>query len=841
MTTPHRPKRSKRKTTKVARPRPKVNPDGSGDAPPPTTRGKQKASSPDRSTATTTLVKTKRTPPTPAPRPPVDGTGKPAPRQRPPVSPLRRIELEMAAAQAVQTRGSFAAKFAKAARTLGGGVTIGIDKDLKVGVIRNASESVSAVSAIADSSKDRRLRDLEETVEQFMAESRKEGVTTDARARFAGVVLGVTAEGSASLGRVADTALEGLRARLHGEPPRNINLPPELVALLDDAKQAWTSTSDAEFWRSLAATAQRPAEQTPEGFLREQAAWMGLVANLSAKDVTWRWASAAEQADLVDTLIDAGSKAPKEPVQAILVSLSTLRRGQDPLPRAIAAELAQLALAALAGVKKAAEPDRKGVLSFKDRPPGPNATAKQRAAHQGREALRDLARSLVDTHGQTRPVGGADLFKAPLFRSKLSTVYTDWKERLRLHRSPRPDDDEAAEPSGEERYQKLLEVLGPLDGALTEALDAWSDALGSGATDPASFVEPAREARAAIEAVLRKLKQTYTNTMDPERNLVHPAVESLAVELGLEAGEVLTGRVAPTADSMAGLRDHLASMREDQRALETWRQFEGLHAGLTASRVRGWVDRQLPLKLQGRGRLDDLSDAVAAVDAAGRARPVDPAALAAAVDQLLRAGDGARHKTTALSEVDRRAVLQVVDVLHAGVANRLEDGPPVPAKGTRWPPQGDVVDQLGPEIARLRASVPPRIPVPAPGVGLDRFWSQQKAAALALLPPELAKEVNDAMNPDLAKELSGLTRAVYMVYAPGPSDGAAAAGDTDAIEAQAWPVVRTLGAYRSIVNKLPAIQAAAARDRLLAALDGVAMSALRLLPPPPPAGTSQDG
>jgi hypothetical protein len=45
----------------------------------------------------------------------------------------------------------------------------------------------------------------------------------------------------------------------------------------------------------------------------------------------------------------------------------------------------------------------------------------------------------------------------------------------------------------------------------------------------------------------------------------------VAVELGLEAGEVLLGEVAPAGDPMAGLRRRLAEMREDQKRLTSER------------------------------------------------------------------------------------------------------------------------------------------------------------------------------------------------------------------------------------------------------------------------------
>jgi hypothetical protein len=806
----------------------RVNPDGSGDAAPSTTRGKQAASGPDGSTATATLVKSKRI--RPAPQPSADGTGRPGGRRQPPVSPgMRKIELQIAAADTVETKGTFAARFAKAARMVLNGVTIGIDDQLNIKLIQNVSESVSGASKAAyptgskapfdDGLNDPRLLDLQATADRFMADPKTKGVTAEARARFAAVVLGVTASGSAQINRVADSAIEGLRARLHGEKPKDASFPPNLVALLQAAAKTWRSTSDADFWRSLALTARRPAEQTPEGFLREQAAWMGLVANLSAADVKppWRWANAAEKADLVDMLITVGTAAP-EPVEAILKRLGTLRRGQDPVPRAVAAELAQLAIAALPGVQKAAEPDRRGALLLKQRPPGPDATPQEGATHQAREDLRSTAHSLV-AHEGTR-----DQLQAGLFRSRLSTLYTEMKEQLRLLRPPaRRDDDDEPEPSGEERYQKLMDTLGPLDRALTEALDAWSAILGSGATDPARFVEPAREAEAVIEGVLWNMERGGYGVMTTEQNLVGTAVRELGVELGLEAGEVLTGRVQATADPLAGLRESLAHLREDRKLAEELR-------ALGSSKLTATLDWTLrSANLPGPSRAE-LSDAAKAFDTLSGTDPTDPAALAAAADVILLVGSSALGKVQALPDdnANRKAITNAVAALYVGAADRLGREPP-----------GQGADLLGSRIAQLQGAIP-TLRLPPPGVGLEKFWSEQKAAALALLPSEEAKDFNSAMDLDLAKELDRLTAL-------------AATGDATAIEAQAWSVTRVLRAYKSaiksVVPKAPKGQVlkklspeqVRARAQLHAALDGIALSVLRQLPSPPPADASQDG
>jgi hypothetical protein len=188
----------------------------------------------------------------------------------------------------------------------------------------------------------------------------------------------------------------------------------------------------------------RAKDVSDEAFLREQAAWMGLIAELSVDDIEppWMWNSAAEKADLVDTLVTAAAGS-QTPVTEVLRRLQTLTRGTDPLPRAIAAELAQLALAALGGVKSAAEPDRRGVVKIKERPSEPAATAQERADHQAREDLRSTAHALVG-----RDTGLPDPFNSGLFRDKLSTGYVDAFEQLRLTTL------KSDNLTGEERYHR---------------------------------------------------------------------------------------------------------------------------------------------------------------------------------------------------------------------------------------------------------------------------------------------------------------------------------------------------------------------------------------------------
>jgi hypothetical protein len=813
--------RSTRTTTKARR-NPRVNPDGSGDAAPPSTGGKQTASNPDGSSATTTLVKSKRTLPASAPRW-AEGSGKPAGRQQPVSPAMRKLELQWTAGEAIASKGSFAAKFAKAAGRVAAGVTIGIDDAGHVTLIRNVSEAVSGVSRAAysntgipfdDDLNDPRLLDLQATANRFMADPKTKGVAAAARARFAAVVLGVAANDSTSVNRVADAAIFGLRARLHGQATNDKIMPPHLVASLKAAAKAWKSTSDADFWRSLAVTTQRPADDTPDGFLRQQAAWMGLVADLSAKDVKppWKWANAAEKADLVDTLIAVGRAAP-EPVQAIMKRLSTLRRGQDPVPRAIAAELAQLAIAALPGVTKAADPDRRNVLWIKERPPGPDATPAAQATHGAREALRGTAHSLVEDNE-----GARDKFHAEIFRSKLSTLYTDLKEQIRLLRPAKRDDDGEPEPSGEERYRKLMDTLGPLDRALTEALDTWSATIGSGATDPATFIEPAREAQAAVEGVLWNMNRVYT-AMSTEQSLVGTAVRELAVELGRQAGEVLIGRVQAAADPLGGLRESLTHMREDAKLADEMKAQGTFKLAATVSRVLRSAALPAPW-------VTELSEAANAFDTASGMDPTDPAALARAADALLLVGSSALGKVQALpvANANRRAITDAVAALYSGAADRLEKEPP-----------GQEADLLGSRIAQLQGAIP-TLRLPARGVGLDKFWSDQKAAALDQLPSAEAKELTSAMDLDLAKELERFTALV-------------ATGDATAIEAQAWSIARLLRAYKAAVPKVPkgragkqpSAEQVAARTQLHAALDGIALSVLRQLPPPKPADAAQDG
>jgi hypothetical protein len=79
-----------------------------------------------------------------------------------------------------------------------------------------------------------------------------------------------------------------------------------------------------------------------------------------------------------------------------------------------------------------------------------------------------------------------------------------------------------------------------------------------------------REVEAALLAFREQLDQArdptdhdklFVEFKHPEKYLVDAAVESLAIEVGLEAGEVLLGKVA-SPKPFAGLRHRLKEARE---------------------------------------------------------------------------------------------------------------------------------------------------------------------------------------------------------------------------------------------------------------------------------------
>jgi hypothetical protein len=431
-----------------------------------------------------------------------------------------------------------------------------------------------------------------------------------------------------------------------------------------------------------------------------------------------------------------------------------------------------------------------------ERPPRPNATPREVAVHRAREDLRAAARALVVLDD-----GTPDRLAARLFRTRLSTLYVDMREQLRQY-APRSD----AELSGERRHRRLLEVLGPLDPALISALDRWSTTLATGSTDARRYVDPAREAQGAVDGVLRRMNgATEPGNPDrllfpagsPEQVRVARAVRVVAIELGLEAGEVLLGEVAPPGDPMAGLRRRLAELREDQKRLASERD----------ARMRGPLLAAIALRPQYLATLSGrtvraLTAAAAAFDTTATAPAPDPAVLETAADDLIAAARQARAEGAALREFDRQEVVHLADLLHEIVAEQLARRPgPLAAKA-----------------AALRTTIP-TLPLPAAGVGLDRFWSEQKTWALATLPPEIAAQVSGAMNHHLGAELGRLSALT-------------AARDDPATAEQAWTVLRILRAYKATASRLP-VSRADAKARLHTVIDAVAVAVLRLLPAPP--------
>ena len=427
-------------------------------------------------------------------------------------------------------------------------------------------------------------------------------------------------------------------------------------------------------------------------------------------------------------------------------------------------------------------------MLLRERAPGANATA--------REALRVTAHALVSLGD-----GTPDRLATHLFRSRLSALYVDVREQLRQY-APRSDDD----LSGAERHRRLVEVLGPLDPALVEALDRWSATLATGSTDERRYVDAAREAHDAIGAVLRRMGRA-TVPGDPDRLLfparspeqvrVARAVRMVGIELGLEAGEVLLGEVAPRGDPMAGLRHRLTEMREDRKRLTSERD-----ARMQGPLLATIALRPTYLAALGGATVKALTAAAHSFDAAASAAPPDPVALEAAADELIEAARQARAAGAALREFDRQEVVHLADLLQEIVAEQL----------ARWP------GQLSTKAAVLRAAIP-TLPVPAAGVRLDRFWAERQAEVLATLPALIAAQVSAAMSQDLGTELGRLTALVR-------------GRDDTATAQQAWTVLRILRADKATASRLP-VSRADAKARLHAALDGVALAVLRLLPPPP--------
>jgi hypothetical protein len=781
------------------------------------------------------LKKTKRTTP--------DRTVPRAADVPPPTPAQAAIHDQVTAdAQRAETRG-LAQRFAAAVQMIGRGVTIGIDKNLKVYAIQHATEEeIDATrkghgndkAGVADGQDDPRMRDLDATVRQFVRGEDKVGTRAKARARFAAAVLGVRAANAAEVEKVADAALEGLRARLHNEAPKNDSLPPDEVTLLDDAAAAWKAISDTDFWTGMADAATPADGATRQGYLREQASWMGLVAQLSMKDhtVPWTWASAAEKADLVDELIRPAAGADN-PARAVMLRLTTLTRGQDAFPRAIAAELAQLAIAALAGEKQAAPPDRAGVLKLQVRPPASTAADADKDAFTTREALRDVGQDLV---GPNPPY---PKFDADLFRDRLSRLYLDARELLRQHQ-PNPKD--AKDRPGDVRYERLMAILGSRDMALIEGLDRWSETLASGSTDPADYLARARVVKAALDAWIDRLdvmsdELPMTDAYDdepandaggaqpppeplvpvtgPERDVVGAAVRELAAEIGYQVGEVLLGHLSPGTGPAAGLRKGLQNIRAIESGLQKERVAR-LNGKLSAARIAKKLNATFKTKANPNVALPQWGKAVqtaaAALDVAADAtkKTVDPADVATKVTALLAAVTQARTKAATLEEEKpRQGVVDVVDLVLAGAAEALAR--------TR-PPDGSPPDVFAADIARLRNAI--SLPtVPPPGK-IASFWSSQKTAALAKLPSAAKKQVDAAMKLDLGAELGRLASI-------------AAKGDAAATEEQGWRVIQILRVYRTAIEALPEEEAAVGRSRLYKALDGVGTAVERLLPTAP--------
>ena len=238
------------------------------------------------------------------------------------------------------------------------------------------------------------------------------------------------------------------------------------------------------------------------------------------------------------------------------------------------------------------------------------------------------------------------------------------KQMLRGYQPADPTDKD--DLPGEQRLRRLMEIVGTLDGALVDGLDAWSAAIASGSTDPADYLANARVAKAALDGVLQRMKDA-TDPSDAtgklfggtsrEMALVGSAVEMLSAELGLEAGEVLLGQLAPPAEPAAGLRQRLQAIRGTDGSAMRLRQARDAGKQKTVPVARtlatlepkpAWVDR--------------LVAAATAFDGENNKKPPDPVVLAASAAALVGAGTEARKAGARLgTEAERQAVVATVD------------------------------------------------------------------------------------------------------------------------------------------------------------------------------------
>jgi hypothetical protein len=622
-----------------------------------------------------------------------------------------------------------------------------------------------------------------------------------ARAKFVAVVLGVGATPETPISRAADGILERLRQALSG------GRTDDTVAAL---AKTWRTTSEESFWRSLASSTYVSAELT--GSRIEHLAWMGLVCELSPMNADFAWDRPGDKQQWVDRLIAAAGD--EHDVADVYIDASAIGRHES-LPRAVIAELVQLALANLPEVKV----DRSSrFLVLNDETPEPDFLSMPirdreapRKLYNAQETLRKNALALrtkpvgVFFQEQRRPV------RAAAFRYALGELWAVGLAGIRAALD-RGDDAKAARA----RFDKVV-----AGSPLPELLQTWS--TGVAATSP-DLTLLANTSTALVREIARlrdALAQQYPNVREaPTESGLDQFLTDVANEVSGESADLLSDHLVE-AHPLDGVRFEVSSFRSGANLLLQARLAVERGSSIATvvnakiTEAGGLVKGKL-----GGGKLAGEVGLQAVVDKAGEVQAAlakdDANGLIQAAAELLDVTTLARASAAALlrdQPAPYNAVQRILDATSLSLCEQIDAFLDVADLDVQ---QSTLPSSLG----ALRRAVDglPTLDHPA------ESWSTGKDRLLAALPADQRKTLND-------KVFTDKFSAALSAWA---TEAGRTTLDRDKLMTLTWGVVNILRAYRVGIDKTvtdPAARASlqdllgqisATIDTRLAELDGIA-------------------
>jgi hypothetical protein len=700
---------------------------------------------------------------------------------------------------------SFAAHLAVSVKEVAR-IVVAADRDLKIGILDQASRKLIAPAAEAISSlkPDPRLDSLLHTLAVHLdsfANANAALALREARARFVSTIFGVSAAEPAKALAFADTIIERLRLRVSGRED-TFSIPAD-AATFDTVWKAWKAFDDPKFWASMARLVAVDAS-TQRLSLSDQLVWMALVADLSPLGPDgWLWESAADKAALVDRLIAAAG--PEQSMAKLFELLATLRYENTALPRAVAAELAQLAIASLAGTT-ASPTERPTLAQILERPaPLPDLTgmsAAQRSEaifiHNLRETLRTSGRALFETNQVLRREASGMLSEAGVreFRYNLAQFWEVGVEAVR--RSVRRS------PDGDARVRELDRWLE--SSRLRNELVLWSEQRRLSAADWVARASVAESLRFEIARLRNEVLKRYGENLNSLESGLDVILTALGAETALEVAEMLSGSPIDVGALENGVRYFLSINRDGAMALEVAR------VAIARVGLRNFIFAEAKLAAQlSSGMLIVTGDKtptawltalMAAADGYKQARAGSASQMESAAQALIAALGAARTGSATLPYAARRECVIMLDAVTLALAGDIEASV---AGG------GDVVfTALERYAAALRAIAKASLQTtaPAPGVTLEAFWKAAKNAASAAIPKAERVALEASFSLDLSQQLhdwsAELSRSTLAE-----------------LVGRAWKLSETLRAYRVAVEST--VMDPNVKARLLDALAAISL------------------